>query len=55
MTHRYEVGMKGFAATIPDQFLTTLQSLQGDEIDYIGEHAVGSRGQRSRPAQSVTA
>ncbi|KAF8492304.1 protease propeptide/inhibitor [Gautieria morchelliformis] len=36
VTNRYDSVMKGFAATIPDQYLTTLQSLQGgDEIDYI--------------------
>ncbi|KIP05112.1 hypothetical protein PHLGIDRAFT_19800 [Phlebiopsis gigantea 11061_1 CR5-6] len=27
--------MKGFSAEIPDSFLTQLQSLQGDIIDYI--------------------
>ncbi|EIM84812.1 serine proteinase inhibitor IA-1 [Stereum hirsutum FP-91666 SS1] len=27
--------MKGFSATIPEAYLQQLQSLQGDEIDYI--------------------
>jgi len=27
--------MKGFSAAIPDSYLQTLQSLQGDVIDYI--------------------
>ncbi|EIW63528.1 protease propeptide/inhibitor [Trametes versicolor FP-101664 SS1] len=32
---RYDSVLKGFSATIPDQFLTQLQSLQSDTIDYI--------------------
>ncbi|GJE94489.1 hypothetical protein PsYK624_106590 [Phanerochaete sordida] len=34
---RWDTGslLKGFSATIPDQFLTQLQSLAGDVIDYI--------------------
>ncbi|KAF5385744.1 hypothetical protein D9615_002512 [Tricholomella constricta] len=36
VTNRYDpTFLKGFAAAIPDQFLQSLQSLQGDVIDYI--------------------
>ncbi|KAI0745678.1 protease propeptide/inhibitor [Earliella scabrosa] len=33
--HRYNTVLKGFSATIPDQYFQKLQSLQGDVIDYI--------------------
>lgn len=32
--------LNGFAATIPDSYLTQLQSLQGDVVDYIEEDSV---------------
>ncbi|KAF8577752.1 protease propeptide/inhibitor, partial [Ramaria rubella] len=35
VSQRYDSKLKGFAATIPDQYLLSLQSLQGDVIDYI--------------------
>jgi len=37
VTRGYEDGsiLKVFTAVIPDQFVTTLQSFQGDVIDYI--------------------
>ena len=30
--------MKGVGAVIPETYIATLQSLQGDVIDYIGEY-----------------
>jgi hypothetical protein len=36
VTHRYNPSViNGFTARIPDSFMTSLQSLQGDIIDYI--------------------
>jgi len=32
---RFDPVLKGFSATIPNGYLTRLQSLQGDVIDYI--------------------
>ncbi|PCH43851.1 protease propeptide/inhibitor [Wolfiporia cocos MD-104 SS10] len=32
---RFDSLLNGFSATIPDSYLTQLQSLQGDVIDYI--------------------
>ncbi|KAI0645521.1 protease propeptide/inhibitor [Trametes meyenii] len=32
---RYNTVLKGFSATIPESYLTQLQSFQGDIIDYI--------------------
>ncbi|KAI0780196.1 hypothetical protein C8Q74DRAFT_1367957 [Fomes fomentarius] len=34
--HRYGTVLNGFSATIPDSYLLTLQSFQGDIVDYIG-------------------
>ncbi|EEB93134.1 hypothetical protein MPER_08254 [Moniliophthora perniciosa FA553] len=33
--HEYGSTLNGFSATIPDQFLQSLQSLQGDVIEHI--------------------
>ncbi|KAH9847131.1 protease propeptide/inhibitor [Lenzites betulinus] len=35
VAQRYDTVIKGFSATIPEQFLVQLQSLQSDTIDYI--------------------
>ena len=35
VTHEYGTVLNGFAAEIPDSYITSLQSLQGDVIDYI--------------------
>jgi len=35
VTHRYGDGLNGFAASIPQQYLQSLKSLQGDVINYI--------------------
>ncbi|KZT10640.1 protease propeptide/inhibitor [Laetiporus sulphureus 93-53] len=35
VSKRFNSLLNGFAATIPDSFLTQLQSLQGGVIDYI--------------------
>lgn len=36
MKHRYDSLLNGFSATLPENVLTSFQSLQGDVIDYIG-------------------
>ncbi|KJA13670.1 hypothetical protein HYPSUDRAFT_195647 [Hypholoma sublateritium FD-334 SS-4] len=40
---RYDTGagiLNGFAATIPESYLTSLQSLQGSVVDYIEQDGV---------------